>query len=104
MKTLIKIVFLTLLSTNLFAQINLKDANETAKIAVGLVAPDSIQAVTADVDMDGRILCYDAALIARFVAGFNDSNCHCGEIVIINGKKAIIGDVYKDKKRLQIIE
>ena len=56
MKTLIRIVFLTLLSTSLFAQINLKDATETAKIAIGLIQPTDIQLVTADVDLDGRIM------------------------------------------------
>jgi len=82
----------------------MRDAKETARIAVGLVIPDSVQIVTADVDMDGRILTYDAALIARYVLGFKDSNCHCGEIVIINNKKYIIGDVYQEKRRKHRIE
>ena len=93
------------LSTQVFGQqINMKDATETAKIAVGLVTPDNIQIIVADVDLDGRILTYDAALIARYVVGFQDANCHCGEIVIINNKKYIIGDVYQEKRRKHRIE
>ena len=99
------VLFFLLLATQLFGQqINMRDAKETARIAVGLVIPDSVQIVTADVDMDGRILTYDAALIARYVLGLHDANCHCGKIVIINSKKYIIGDVYQEKRRKRRIE
>jgi hypothetical protein len=46
-----------------------QDAYETAQIAMGNATPSTYQTVIADVDDDGRILMWDASLIARYAAG-----------------------------------
>jgi hypothetical protein len=46
-----------------------QDAYEAAQIAMGNSTPSSYQSVIADVDGDGRILMWDASLVARYSAG-----------------------------------
>jgi len=54
---------------NSSSAITSQDAYETAQIAMGNSTPSSYQSIIADVDGDGRILMWDASLIARYSAG-----------------------------------
>jgi len=99
------ILFFLFLATHVFGQqINMQDADQTAKIVIGSIQPDSIQIITADVNFDGTINILDVICIVGYVYNFYCSNSHCGEIVIINSKKYIIGDVYREKRRKKFTE
>lgn len=55
------------------------DAALTLQAAVGLIQLDSLKYRSADVDQDGHVHAYDAALIARYVVGYQDSGISIGE-------------------------
>lgn len=55
------------------------DAALALQAAVGLIQLDSLQYQAADVDQDGHVHAYDAALIARYVVGYQDEGIGIGE-------------------------
>ena len=75
-----------------------KDAAQIAKHAVGLITLTGRQALAADADQDGLITTYDAALVARYVAGIDHEGSFVGQRIngILIGD--VIGDVVKGKR------
>lgn len=69
------------------------DAKLTAEIAVGLVQPSYVQTIVCDVNCDGQITTFDAALIQQYATGVEPTHqSMVGEKVIINGTTYIYGD------------
>lgn len=66
------------------------DAALTLQAAVGFRQLDSLQRLAADVNRDSIVSAFDAALIARYVVGFNDSCCHVGEWIFSPQEKQFL--------------
>ncbi len=64
------------------------DAALTLQGAVGLKKLDRLQQEAADADQDSAITAFDAALIARYIVGFEDSCSHVGEWIFSPPEKS----------------
>ncbi|MDZ7333716.1 MAG: FG-GAP-like repeat-containing protein [candidate division KSB1 bacterium] len=75
------------------------DAALTLQVAVEKLPLDSLQWLAANADQDSFITAYDAALIARYVVGYRDSNSAVGKWVFSPTQRTI-HDLAQEHHRL----